>query len=306
MFVTASVAGSYLLTQSLSETVFFDKFIYGKSIKFGYTRIDGKSTLAEFGKRASDLVYLGNFINNEQYPLPANVLGATANDTGKYTVVILGDSFVWGQGLQQQDRFPVVLEKKLNTLFPAEVISLARQGDGLFDNYAKYELARYAYPHADLFVFGVVDNDITLLGPKNSYSDMLLQSFIGDCGGRPFLFVPDDPGKYTLEEYYRDSYSNYCVLESVVSRLPRNNAVYFDYDDKYFGQFPEESGNIPQALRAAGLVVLSAHDRIQQEAMRKQSRLYVSPSDSHPSKLANNIFAEVLFEHIQSLRWKSE
>ncbi len=294
LLATASTILSYAVMKHIAETVFFDKFIYYKSPEFGYWPNED-ITLWSFGRRGKDLAELDSFANNIQYSVPGNVLGVSSKHDARITIVVIGDSYVWGQGIRDENRFPSVLETKLNKLAPTRVVSLGRQGDGLFDHYAKYELARYAYPDAKLYIFGIVDNDITQLAP-NSYNETYLQSLISECG-KPFLYVTEG---YPEDMYFSDSYANVCIMQQTIARLPRRNALYFDYGSEYFGQFSDKGKNVQVFIQEAGLPFLSSSKEIGEIAGTDERKLYVSGIDSHPSVLANRVFADALYRYIVS------
>jgi len=290
-----SICGSYWIV----EHYYFDKFFFQKSTVFGYWHRpdDDKITFASFGNRAKDIAYLDHFANNELFPIPNRVLGTTHEGKRAHTIVTIGDSYVWGQGIKNQYRFPVLLETRLNRIAPTKIISLARQGDGLFDNYMKYELARYAYPDADLFIIGVVDNDVILLGGRNSYNENFLQSLIHTCGDLPLLYFQEEPA-LPEEEYYKASYANYCVFQKTIQMLPKSNAIYFDFASKYFSQFEFSEQMILEDMRRAGLPIVSAKQAIERAANGNYETLHVSRLDSHPNAQANKIFSDVLYEYI--------
>jgi hypothetical protein len=137
-------------SQWISEKFFFDKFFYQKSIKYGYILSKRDAKLEDFGKRAADVLTL------LKHPEELR------SSQGLFTVAIIGDSFVWGQGIRNQDRFAEVLEKKIKKIRPARVLSLALCGDSLYDNYIKYQILIRNGIHVDFFVFGLVDNDLVL------------------------------------------------------------------------------------------------------------------------------------------------
>jgi len=295
-----STVVSLFSVKYLAETVYFDKFILNKSTAFGYWPHDDRTTFASFGKRAEDIAYLDQFANKDEYPVPAQVLGDVSHKAGPFTIVVIGDSFAWGQGIRESERFSVLLERQLNAIAPTKVISLARQGDGLFDNYVKYEIAKYAYPETDLYIFGVVDNDIMLLGGENSYNEKYLQSLIQECGARPFLYAPETK-EFPEDMYYQDEYSNYCVMKKIIPQLPKGNAVYFDYGSEFFGQFPTHDRRVVRELTQAGLVVMSANSELKQISEDRKSQLYVSNNDSHPGALAHSIFARIFAGYISHM-----
>lgn len=76
-------------------------------------------------------------------------------DPSKYRIVVLGDSMVWGWGVQQEDMFTALLEKQHQDL---EVINLGVSGYGTDQELIllRQEAVRY---NPDLIVVVVMDND---------------------------------------------------------------------------------------------------------------------------------------------------
>jgi lysophospholipase L1-like esterase len=76
-------------------------------------------------------------------------------DPSKYRIVVLGDSMVWGWGVQQDDMFTALLEKQHRDL---EVINLGVSGYGTDQELIllRQEAVRY---NPDLIVVVVMDND---------------------------------------------------------------------------------------------------------------------------------------------------
>lgn len=149
-----SLTISYGIVKRISEIFFFDKFYYQKSIDFGYFHFppNKKSTLEVFGKRSQDVLTL---LNNKS----PDVKGHTSH--GNYTIAIVGDSYVWGQGLKNNDRFPILLERKLSNLKDTKVYSFGMSGDGILDYYVKYQKIKELYD-IDLYVYVLTVNDILI------------------------------------------------------------------------------------------------------------------------------------------------
>jgi len=125
---------SILLTFWISEEWFFDKVYYQKSVLHGYWPPGKELLYIDFGRRGQDISKLLDFIHNPaSYPNKIKTTG--------FTIVIIGDSFVWGQGLRESQRFTTILNKRLNSIRPTSIIQLGSNGDSLLDNYIKYHYA---------------------------------------------------------------------------------------------------------------------------------------------------------------------
>lgn len=294
--VVLSTIFTVLFCQWISEKFFFDKFYYYKSIAHGYTIPGKKLVWQDYGKRAQDLIYLTSHKNQNE-----KVLGI--NNTNKtFTVAVIGDSFVWGQGLRENDRFVNILEKKLNTTFPSKVISLGNNGDRIVDNYIKYKLTDSLNPPVDLYIFGMVDNDLIFSYGNNPNYDKTLNNEILNKCPQPFIYTPlfrtDSDWNYlykqALIKSYDNKYGNFCILRYIAPLLPKNNAIYYSYyplNDKYLIK-------ISETLKENNLTVIYPTQGYISKYIKKQSDWYVSEKEKHPSKKANQMFAEQLFDYI--------
>jgi len=307
----ASFVLNFLLAQQIAEHFFFDKLYYYKSVRFGYL-IPGKSiTYADFGKRVEDIQNLFSFHDTDLDLLlsPSSSIAGTKDDQ-VFTVVVFGDSYVWGQGLQNKDRFVSLLERKLNRVKPARVVSLGAPGDSILDHFIKYRIYTTHKSNADLFIFTLVDNDL-LFDRTNKYDNRLSQEVLALCDKPIFYSLPYNPFisgenaiipfEEQLAQSFSDSYGNLCVLNILVRFLPRQYVIYFDVDG-----FRNRRGFMDQyisAFKTANLPVFSTKDYYEQHYKKDKSDkdFIVSAKDFHPSALANRMFAEVLFNEIVAL-----
>jgi lysophospholipase L1-like esterase len=79
---------------------------------------------------------------------------------GVTRVAVLGDSFAWGYGVEQDDNFAAVLEERLNEAgYPVEVLNFGLTGYGTDQDYLAYlELARAYDP--DIVILAFYENDV--------------------------------------------------------------------------------------------------------------------------------------------------
>ncbi len=299
--VFLSLALSIFAALRIGELFFFDKLFYGKSVVFGYFPAGKDTPLESFGKRSQDIVQL---LDSEAQSVSAStetrVLGAS---TGEYVVAVIGDSFVWGTGIKEDQRVSVLLEKKLNRYRKTKVISLAQIGDSALDNYLKYQdISRTR--HIDAYIFVLIENDL-MLNLKARYLPDQYSTIIHQCvskiGGNAVYYDYEmelhDPGYY--ERSVSDSFKNsvnLCVLNYVAVGYPKNG-IYFsatDYDDS-----EPEFAVYNSALQKNGLrTVSSAEGKKLPEYKKYWSdpwRFFaVSKSEQHSSALANQMYADIL------------
>jgi hypothetical protein len=273
----------------LSQTVFFDKFVYSKSHAHGYFVKNTTNGPELFGKRAEDLTALYDTSEN------ADVLGVTTGED-EYTIAVFGDSYVWGQGLLEKDRFVSILEKKLNTLRKTKIISLAMSGDSLFDNFAKYEDFKKQY-EADYYIFGIVDNDLEFR-EKNKitiYDSPFLDSLVQECWGEAYI-QEDGPEGYEemLENTTKKDSKNYCVFSKLEQYLPRDKAVYINL--MFYPPHPV-SDLFDEYFTNNNFRYIRVYDHLAQKNV-SDGTLFVSEKDPHPSAWVNEQYANILFNEI--------
>ena len=286
----ALLAGSIVIAVAtcrwVAETYFFDKFIYQKNTQYGY--FTKNNLLSQFGKRGEDLLRLSRFKSQKQGA--PNALGLSAD--GRYTVVVVGDSYVWGQGLRNEDRFAYILEKKLNTIIPSRVISLGGCGNDVFDYYLHYRDIHEAMPSINLYIFGLVDNDLMF----NPFSDdeSLKQQLMAEC--QRSVSIYDGKGENYergMGESYSDSFGNQCLFREIMDLLPKSNALYLVMDyiksDRYLHKYT-------QPLIDGGYYVINPN---YQQTIHSYEEYTVSKAEGHPSKKMNQAYADVLFGEIQ-------
>jgi len=303
---------SIWLTTILAEKFFFDKFFYYKSIKHGYWVPDKKISFADFGKRAKDLLQLeqdyGSLDTKE------DILGVQ-DDTETYTIAIIGDSFVWGQGVRFEDTISQQLEKKMNQYRKTTVLSLGYSGDSVLDYIIRFNKIKQTYP-VDLYIFVLVDNDLMLADyNKKKYEQTTIYR---DCQKRfpeqkpvySLLVKEGDAQKNINGAAASDSYIkryverreqswqselNLCILDQSLQALPTDNAIFFisQIFDNYYKEHLKM--NDKKVLSSTDGRTLNEYERYWEDPYKY---LEVSQNDSHPSKIAHRMFADILSKEI--------
>lgn len=271
----------------IAQKFFFDKFFYQKSVTFGYWIPSARSSLSlkDFGDRARDIYQLENKIPDKNYP------------TELFQIAIYGDSYVWGQGIKNDQRFAKILEEKLNQHRPTRVISLAEIGDNIFDHYQKYQQAADIFGKIDLHIFALLFNDLLFDNPiDNRYQTKTFlshNSYFG-CTGPEFIATFEE-GQNTLDSLNPDS-KNYCTFKKIIPLLPNKNVLYFD-----IGQITHSDTNpLQKKFHLLASQNLSLFEPFSQEipSSSHPNKYNVSPIDFHPSALANQIIAKLFYQEI--------
>lgn len=301
LLLMGSIGLSVTLTEYITETYFFDRLLYYKSNKYGYWKPDKNQTYDVFGRRSNDIQKL---IYNYNEPI-------FLQDTPDiFTVVVIGDSYVWGQGIKNTDRFAYILEKKLNNIIPSRIISLGNPGDSALGNYAKYIRYRKT-SSADLYIFGLVDNDL-FYSDDPAYYPELTNSILESCPQKP-IYIPPQwsantaqlyPYSTSVAESYSDTYRNKCVLNILAQLFPQKNSLYISFTsflETYDNETYKYLREYMSIFEKAGLTVIDTLPYYKQNySLHELEKFFVSKGERHMSKLANKMFAELLFKEIQS------
>lgn len=83
-----------------------------------------------------------------------------AKPEGVTRIAVLGDSFVWGYGVEQDENFAAVLETQLNEAgYPVEVLNFGLTGYGTDQDYLAYLEEARAYD-PDIVILAFYENDV--------------------------------------------------------------------------------------------------------------------------------------------------
>lgn len=233
VLVTCSVLVTVWGCLMLTEQYFFDTLYYEKSVEFGYTPYEQNPLAASelhpvVEKRLTDLRTVFSNSTDDR------VLGQQT-DQEKYQVLVIGDSYVYGNGVRNGQRFTDYLEERLNQVRPTEVVVLAQPGDSLMDNYYKYLRALPTFD-PDVIIFGMVENDL-LLGNERKYpGEETLFSDLHRLCQQPVY--QDRPRSTPYETYqqildvmfvptFDPQTANYCYLRQIASWLAKDDRVFF-------------------------------------------------------------------------------
>ncbi|MFA5025584.1 MAG: SGNH/GDSL hydrolase family protein [Candidatus Shapirobacteria bacterium] len=272
---------SYRICYFIAEKFFFDKLFYQKSVTHGYWTTKPGLSYTDFGDRAEDIITL-----NSNSP---NILGTSDDDS--YKIVILGDSYLWGQGIKNEDRFAYILESKLNNIRPTKIYSLGIGGDNIFDNYLKYKKSISVFGQADMYIFALLYNDFLLNGDNRYSSDEFINSLIKNCP-QNIIYDVDNPSNDKYYQAIKSSLStdsgNYCAYKNLLLLLPKSNAIYINLSSIQ-GMF--DTNKQFKDIISDDLNVIN----LQPDTSINSS---VSKAESHPSTAINKAYANTLFKEI--------
>lgn len=291
----AAVGVSY----TIAETFFFDRVFYRKSFAHGYWP-DMEKGLEAFGERTKHL--------RELETLRQNNIKKPRSDS--YQIAMIGDSFLWGQGVRFKFSVSKILEEKLNRIRETNIITLGRFGASIVQHLEHYNWAKSHYP-VDLFVFLLVSND-AMPTYERRLAKNDVDGVIAACRrrfpreelvttGNWKELAEEEVHEYAIKNFDRSwsSAPNRCVLDESLAKLPKEG-IYFVGDD-WFGA--QSWRTFEQHLQKHQLNIVSttesSHDPRYLKYWKDPAKyFYVSQIERHPSKLAHQMYADILYDAI--------
>ncbi len=294
---------SYKAAYFIGERYFFDKLFYKKSIAHGYVScLEDNCDWGRFGDRARDYISLLKMKHVDK-TVARQVLGA--QDESEFRVAVIGDSFVWGQGVRNEERMTQILDKKLNVITKTRVFSFAAPGDNILDNFAKLNVLKNSQFNSWIYVF--VSNDI-LFEWYNRYDKGEGKKEIEEkCGD---IFTMDGGSGKSSKAYQEltkkgwESEVNRCAMGVFIRALPKNTIVFFSniyVENAYSRYFREIIGSSGRD----DLVVVSPRESMKFSEYAKYwtdpiKYFQITKIEGHPSRVAQAMYADVLFKKITS------
>lgn len=304
VFVSAIISSSIVFF--ITESVFFDKIFFQKSCLHGYQ--NSQSWLC-WGRlqdsvrqrlNDSELVFSGTF----------------QPKTDEVTIALLGDSFVYGLGVRDNQRFGQILEKQLDQIAPTRVLNLAKQSDHIVDTMAKYEYLKNHYD-IDLYIVTVLSNDLYIDSfDRYENSKQIYEEFAKQCP-QPRYDTPNygnNPESYLYQ--LSPEYNNHCLYRESMKLLAQSDtpveiflynvepqsekqvSTYSEFFKSYdINQYKDQAYDIinrffAEEARAQSLPVIDISNI---NAYYWES---VSELEWHPSASAHQLFAESLFHEL--------
>jgi len=290
----------------IAETFFFDELLYKKSAMYGYQPYGldllNKQNNQLIEKRIKGLRQLTQAELNKDL----NVLGASSEDV--YKIAIIGDSFAYGTGVRQNQRFPELMEKELNKYRKTQIYVLAQPGDGMLENYVKFLLAKENI-NPDLFIVGMLHNDLLVDG-FNEYprQQSIYQDIRQSCSQPEFKYSwPNYQAsiqELIIDGFYPSSspeYANLCYLDKIVSDMVKSPVLFFSFHsspDSYTPNINNEVEKKSHAIMKRYTQVIKNHQG--EITYFDDSHYYktVSQLEIHPSVETHQGYSELLIKKI--------
>lgn len=264
---------------------FFDKFIYLRDPEYGYKIINGDICSADLNTDG---------FRDKKF---------TLKEEDEFLILVIGDSIVYGKGLLVKDRFTNLLESKLNKIKKTRVFNLGKCGSNLYQNYIREEKFRTKL-NPDLIVFAVSDGDLLI---DESLKDSPFSD--NEILGMKIVYNVKSEGesaeyiKRVSASFDEDSV-NYSMLLDIIPKMPEDKTLYYFLTyykpafmhHKIIDVFNRNNYYIIDNF----ILYLSKYGKYAREG----SGLIISRKETHPNFIANQMFAERLYQEITSnSRW---
>lgn len=300
--------GVYTLCRFIAEKYLFDRFFYRKSISHGYVLKD--KLLSDYGNRAKDLIAIKEKAQNI----------FESNNKQVFKVAIIGDSYVWGQGIRNNQRLKSILEQKLNKIRPTKIIAIGQLGNSTLD-YLKYYEDIQHITKTDLNIFVIVGND-AFINFHQEYRGVVEKcqnlfphikpvcEIYGDLNSKGYnLANPTQEILDIITKAHGDSWINpinQCVVNTSSLLLPTEKSIYFIPDNYTTDNSYDTYINF---FKKTNKFIISIENSKNLKKYKKYwndpyKYFTVSPLEGHPSALANQAYADILYNEITTNpRW---
>lgn len=264
-------------------------------------------------------------------PGPSNSLGFRDREippksAGRYRIVVVGDSFTWGQGIERDERFSNLIEQALGPRY--EVFNFGIPGDNMPEHLTRLTQALAVSP--DYVLLQLYINDFETPEMRRPHSYPLLPASLDRQLEQSSQLYPLIQGQWThFQESVgiSESYDHYMERNLRDTNAPNAREAY--------GQLHEFFDRARAAGVPAGEVLFPAtdelgphgtaypfgylHDGVRQTCTDEQIQcldllplfstfpdpraLWVSPFDAHPNAMANRRAADTILQAFAS-RWQ--
>ncbi len=239
---------------------------------------------------------------------------------GKKRIAVLGDSFVWGEGLPYDQSWNHLLERKIVEKYPQiEVLSWGKRG---WDTWHEFQFLKMEgiKNEIDYLIVGFVENDpdwanITqknfiwqgalFLRPIHSLFPNLLDfviTYINNILEKRFF--KDYGYEVWLEKLYSDeNLDSYGFLLKEFSEFCRNKKITLLFVLTPHGTQENERGHfekIVSLLQAASIPYFNLFSLAFEHFHTIPDRqLWANPANSHPGPLLTHLFANRVFDYLE-------
>ena len=227
----------------------------------------------------------------------------------KFRIAVLGDSFIWGDGLPYEQVWSHKLERRIKEKYNGvEVLHWGCNGWQTKQHLAFYDTAGTDY-NVDLLILGYVDNDPDMgyfkhmhYNYKENYRFLyaIAPSMVGTILDRMYS---RSYAKWQKRLYEEENLGRYrTLLSQLKARFDRDSLTYFVVmtpaclDGRGCHQYYEV---VKPTLGSVGFNYIDVFDTcLARLGHLPHDSIRANPVNNHPGKLMTNIFAEQTFNYI--------
>lgn len=286
----------------LGERFFFDQLFYKKSVFHGYlNRYNSGIEIANlnwFDKqiqtwRDKDMIDL---LSDKLQP---------SNQKDVKTIAIIGDSFTYGLGVLQNERFSSLLGPNLSKFgIKTKIYNFSEADNSILDYYAIYKLVKQQVK-PDIIIFGLATNDLLIGKPKYYGTGLIITELDSMCPQPMFAFQYSDVAGPSNNKILTDSFSpkwrNRCYLNQIAKIIGADPTVlFFSFRPGETSSACETKDSLPVTATVSDyLSVLTNYGgRIIQNPINSQAADRVSIIESHPSRSAHKKYADYITNYL--------
>ncbi len=246
-----------------------------------------------------------------------------AHPPATFRIVIIGDSYTWGQGVKPEETFSCQLNELFKKKYPnqnvsIEVIALGVCGSRFIDNFIRLQTHAQSL-NPDLVIFQFLQNDIEYYHQSKYYLSNSSVRYLSEgsflSGLLKKISMKTNYEKIQKQLYNPESFEWKYFTSSLKALQKWSEQQEIDL---FFLSFPELHRYKNSRSFLNKYIKSSSIDRFQESAIAEISKkgfnvlalndaykkhtgdhnLFVSKTDSHPNAFAHKIVADALFNYI--------
>jgi len=276
--------------------------------------------ISQKDREVNEQINQGNRVLAQKHPHGfTDEVRRVLKEPGVYRLAVLGDSFVWGDGITYDQIWSHKLERRLLAAYPGqvEVLSWGLRGWSTLDEYNFLQQYGVHY-NINTLIIGFVQNDPDIGYYKQRYFKLNQISVI-----KPFkFFLPNainffsdqveslinryaDIGyiNWEVKLYSPENLDKYFQLLKVLSTFCQSHSIALlvvhtpaNYDPSYQEKFDK----IIPLLKQANIAYLDLHPAMARDLGGYTYRqLMANPANPHPGPLVTEVYAREVFDYLR-------
>ena len=273
-------------------------------------------------KAANDAIQAPHVERSKEHPFGFNdVPPSAAKAPGTKRVIVLGDSFIWGSGVDEEKRWSRMLEERLRARDPSiEVYHWGQRGWSTLDQYEFLEKAGIDY-EMDLLIVGWVSNDPDVDVTPHLYltwNEGRRFSPISKVFPNAWDFLTAYLNRFLMQHmlegygydswknrlYYRENLVRYkVVLHNLAELLDSRDveSLVVMTPNTYLPSYREKFDLVIPLFETVGLSYLDLFPAVTERFEGRNFReMWANPADGHPSPEVNALYADEVMKYLEA------